>query len=86
MLESTSVCQAGAFSAESLKAFAELLIEKNLLRGDLGLLEFQTSDGASTEGSPIELEEFGDLEDLLGLDPIHDVSPTEGWPVRDRLG
>jgi hypothetical protein len=26
------------------------------------------------------LEEFTDLEDILGLDPIHEVDPEKGWP------
>jgi hypothetical protein len=26
------------------------------------------------------LEEFTDLEDILGLDPIHEVDPDKGWP------
>ncbi len=26
------------------------------------------------------LEEFTDLEDILGLDPIHAVDPDKGWP------
>lgn len=26
------------------------------------------------------LEEFTDLEDILGLDPIHEVDPARGWP------
>jgi hypothetical protein len=27
------------------------------------------------------LERFDDLEDLLLLDPIHDVDPERGWPI-----
>lgn len=27
-----------------------------------------------------DLEEFTDLEDILGLDPIHEVDPERGWP------
>jgi hypothetical protein len=26
------------------------------------------------------LEEFTDLEDVLGLDPIHEADPQQGWP------
>ncbi len=26
------------------------------------------------------LEQFTDLEDILGLDPIHEVDPDRGWP------
>jgi hypothetical protein len=27
-----------------------------------------------------EIEKFTDLEDILGLDPIHEVSAEKGWP------
>jgi hypothetical protein len=27
-----------------------------------------------------ELQSFTDLEDILGLDPIHEVDPQQGWP------
>ena len=27
------------------------------------------------------LETFSDLEDILGLDPIHEVDPNKGWPT-----
>lgn len=27
-----------------------------------------------------EIEPFTDLEDILGLDPIHEVDPEKGWP------
>lgn len=30
--------------------------------------------------SGFELEQFTDLEDILGLDPIHEVDPERGWP------
>jgi hypothetical protein len=30
--------------------------------------------------SGFELEQFTDLEDILGLDPIHEVDPSRGWP------
>jgi len=29
----------------------------------------------------LQYEEYGDLEDLLGLDPIHDIDPEKGWPA-----
>lgn len=30
--------------------------------------------------SGFEIEQFTDLEDILGLDPIHEVDPERGWP------
>lgn len=56
---------------------------------DRGLL--RVADGASVQTSAavdagpwtftgFTLEEFTDLEDILGLDPIHEVDPEKGWP------
>jgi hypothetical protein len=51
-----------------------------------GLL--RPAEAADGPGSPVApwrfdgfvLEEFTDLEDILGLDPIHEVDPARGWP------
>lgn len=32
--------------------------------------------------TPPTLEIYTDLADLLTLDPIHDVSPVQGWPIK----
>ncbi|GAB4011980.1 hypothetical protein GCM10028808_26960 [Spirosoma migulaei] len=32
--------------------------------------------------TPPTLEVYTDMADLLALDPIHDVSPVEGWPIK----
>ena len=29
---------------------------------------------------PFTLEEFGDLQEILKLDPIHESDPDSGWP------
>ena len=40
------------------------------------------ADGATPawQFTGFELEQFTDLEDILGLDPIHEVDPSRGWP------
>jgi hypothetical protein len=30
---------------------------------------------------PPIIEEFGDMADLLLLDPVHEIDPVKGWPV-----
>ena len=35
----------------------------------------------SAGDGPFELVAYNDLEDLLKLDPIHDVDPASGWPT-----
>jgi hypothetical protein len=44
------------------------------------------ADAAGTDPEPwtfagFTLESFSDLEDILGLDPIHEVDPNKGWPT-----
>jgi hypothetical protein len=53
-------------------------------------LEFELlrrADGPAVAVEPWEfkgfsLERFTDLEDILGLDPVHEVDPAQGWPHR----
>jgi len=35
---------------------------------------------------PPRLEKFTDMQELIALDPVHDVSDAEGWPIRVPLG
>ena len=64
-----------------LEAIVDELIEHGLLRD---AAEDETGDGlalaAEWEFAGFELEQFTDLEDILGLDPIHEVDPIKGWP------
>ena len=39
------------------------------------------ADTASWAFAGFSLESFSDLEDILGLDPIHEVDPDKGWPA-----
>jgi hypothetical protein len=34
----------------------------------------------SIDLSNLKIEKFTDLEDILGLDPIHEVDASKGWP------
>ena len=34
----------------------------------------------SMDLSNLKIEKFTDLEDILGLDPIHEVDASKGWP------
>jgi hypothetical protein len=50
------------------------------------IVEAPEVDTASGSVSPwtfagFTLESFSDLEDILGLDPIHEVDPNKGWPT-----
>jgi len=71
-------------AAEDVRAFVEDLMEEALIsRSDGGNPE--TSGAADASDRPTEsynkpqLERYDDLQDLLLLDPIHDVDEA-GWP------
>jgi hypothetical protein len=56
---------------------------------DAGLIEMAPGEGVGTYNrienlpyAPPSLESYGDMEDLIMLDPIHDVSEQHGWPIR----
>ena len=40
-----------------------------------------SADAASWAFAGFSLESFSDLEDILGLDPIHEADPDTGWPA-----
>ena len=40
-----------------------------------------TVEAGSWAFSGFSLESFSDLEDILGLDPIHEADPDKGWPA-----
>lgn len=53
-----------------------LIVEDAADRGNLPI-----QSGAANPYAPPELERYADLQDLLLLDPIHDVG-AQGWPHR----
>ena len=40
-----------------------------------------TAEATSWTFAGFSLESFSDLEDILGLDPIHEADPDKGWPA-----
>ena len=65
--------------AASLDSMIEALTAENLIvpapAGET------TAEAASWTFSSFSLESFSDLEDILGLDPIHEADPDKGWPA-----
>lgn len=39
-----------------------------------------SSDSAKLQYTPPQIEKFEDMQDLILLDPIHEVDEDEGWP------
>ena len=65
--------------------FAERLVAEGLLRRAGESPGSTPPDGAKTGDerlafTPLEFERFTDMQDLILLDPVHDVS-KEGWPT-----
>lgn len=68
--------------ATEVPAFIERLQEEHLIVPDEG----PAADAPAAEEAPPyetpELERFDDMQDLILLDPVHEVDATEGWPHR----
>jgi hypothetical protein len=69
--------------ALDLKEFVErLLNEKILLSAPETASQIDPpKGGCSPAYEGFGFERHADLEDLLTLDPIHDVDPDKGWPI-----
>jgi hypothetical protein len=69
---------------DAIRSFVEELLLENLFlpseHGGGTSAELVLDVGAEFE--PPKLEKYSELEDLLKLDPIHDVDPA-GWPLRE---
>ncbi len=68
----------------SVRAFLDQLIQADLIaKTDEGTSQsvLAAIDGPPLPFTPPLLEEYTDMQDLLLLDPIHEVD-TQGWPAR----
>ena len=43
-----------------------------------------SDEDVSFELNEFVIEEFTDLQDIIGLDPIHEVDLNQGWPIADE--
>lgn len=74
----------GSAVGEYVAAFAEMLVAEGLLRphGDTpSVIAVPVPEAPGALLDPPELTAYTDMQDLLLLDPIHDVDAA-GWPVR----
>ena len=69
---------------EKLGQFVEALIEENIIEikknksTDLNLN--MTSIAITNLDEDMVLHTYTDMEEILGLDPIHEIDQKEGWP------
>jgi len=70
----------------SVRAFLDRLMQEGiLLASPIAPPRAPDISGRDTFERP-ELEIHTDLQELIVLDPIHDVDPGGGWPLRRELG
>lgn len=80
-----SLCSDGeAAGRGALEDFIARLCAMDLLRPAPGQSpdgSVEAADGTWNAGGLV-IETFSDMQDLLGLDPIHEVEVEAGWPVK----
>lgn len=78
--------QAGVAHAADIRDFIQHLLATDLLvpaRHAAGKVDFDASALASTTKRTLAFKVHTDLQELIELDPIHEVDPTQGWPVQN---
>lgn len=67
---------------KEITAFADQLVEAGLInsRGDVSVDTIPTPDSIPEYAAPT-IENYTDMQDLLMLDPIHEVD-VAGWPKK----
>ena len=66
-------------NTEAMAAFIAELLDEGLIR-ERPATAPPVPEPAELPSGPFRLERFEDLQDMLALDPIHDVDPNTGWP------
>jgi hypothetical protein len=74
--EIVATCSSDARAA--VDAFTGCLLECDLIRE--APLSTPSNPPTPWDLTTLDVEVFSDLEDILGLDPIHEVDPERGWP------
>ena len=72
-----SACVTEGVDDARLRALAIDLLDRHLIRLKAEPLMSEVSPWEFRE---FTLEEFGDLQEILKLDPIHESDPDSGWP------
>jgi len=64
-----------------IEGFFTKLIAEGLIK-EAKETSFKPAGAILVDVSKLELEVYTDMQDLLGLDPIHEVDSEIGWPVK----
>lgn len=77
---------AGLSLAEAVQAYAAQLEAAELLRPapDASASSGFVIPMSGESGSLLVLHRHADMQELIELDPIHEVDPSQGWPMRNQ--
>lgn len=69
---------------QDIKAFLDQVLSEGLVVSAETVAEPVTAQTTVSGGAYVkpELEVYSDMQDLLTLDPIHDVDSEQGWPIK----
>jgi hypothetical protein len=68
-------------AAEAVSSFSASLASEGILNHAAATNEKMAMTAHLKTFVPLTIEKNADMQDLLTLDPIHDVNPEKGWPV-----
>lgn len=83
--------QAGLFQPDAVRSFIDRLLKAELLveagNGSAAsnggaTFSLPALSGESAGAGTLVLKTHSDLQELIELDPIHEVDPTQGWPMK----
>ncbi|HCR86240.1 MAG TPA: hypothetical protein DIV86_06140, partial [Alphaproteobacteria bacterium] len=75
-----SVSTEKEISDAKIDAFFANLLEEKLIK-ETQNISSELKEGITVDVNNFQVEIFTDMQDLLGLDPIHEVEPEAGWPL-----
>lgn len=78
---------AGLFEKDQVECFIRALVEAELITPNIAAhqsLLFSLPEGQGIVPAPLKLERYADLQELIELDPIHEVDVSQGWPIQAK--
>lgn len=81
-LQKSYTAPAETVEADTRQFVAELAGMGLIMPIQEGVSKSLEMDGDHTEYTKPTIDSYGDLQDLLLLDPIHEIAPESGWPHR----
>lgn len=73
-----------AEAGQAVESFLQQVTEQQLIiptGQPVGIKPLEAPLTRRSFSTPV-LETYTDMQDLLALDPIHDVDPQQGWPIQ----